>query len=840
MALNDLFNMQKADKYTADGRAAIEDAGYEEGHVSHRKDGDYIKQGGSWVPYKGKGAQKQPSPNGITARLQQQQEEERYEAARRDANMRNAAAPVSRADKKVIHTPGGEPHKPGSLYKEDPAKLAAQARKEGNAKKAEFYEGVAKKEAANASENKNTGKPTRKDDQKRQTVVNFLMKKSQVPEEDAKKTAEGLPSNLLNQMYKNIKKDHGDKYDAAAKPTESPAAPTESTPEYDAWEKQQLAKQNQRAAEDPMRYGYEEPPQAPATAPAESKAAAPDTKKVTKNKIEKKTGGDGKPFYAIEGTSFYFDNPEEAENAVLAESRYGHTYARSSKNEAINELQKTLHFKLDTKRDGKHSMDDFIEKVGPNEYAAQMWSGGHDTSGTLLSPFDESGGRRNLRIKKENGKWKVTYTEQNSGQQTEIKPVGDSEPHITAQSVNAPRQLTGDTRVRLSQVRDARKTYQIGEISQATGLQKTANGWVKPKTAPGQKNTAFKGNDARELNSNVQAAAGVKRDVSAENRAAHAKADKERADRETKANAQASTARQEAESRGLTGQQMKDLFLAKAYEGATVSVTQRGMEAQGWSLTKGEDGLNVYEKPDGSKVTMQLEGDRVKSADYQEPAKNKAPEGFSLFASGENPKSRGGEYKVFRSGTELIRYDETGYDERAGGKQYSAMESGPGGKRRFFDTAQEAADWIKSGSPREKESPAPARKPPMEAPQTKRNMKSAEFTKQYGNQPFNPNRGQTFVWKDKEGEETMGEVREVSRNAHSPSGIARVVFEDINDGEFIEGIVQFDNWDNKRNGVEQIIVAKDEAHAKELYQKMVRRTQDSAPLTGESKIRVKE
>ena len=29
---------------------------------------------------------------------------------------------------------------------------------------------------------------------------------------------------------------------------------------------------------------------------------------------------------------------------------------------------------------------------------------------------------------------------------------------------------------------DARRTYKIGEISQATGLQKTANGWVKPKS----------------------------------------------------------------------------------------------------------------------------------------------------------------------------------------------------------------------------------------------------------------------------------------------------------------------------------------------------------------------
>ena len=48
----------------------------------------------------------------------------------------------------------------------------------------------------------------------------------------------------------------------------------------------------------------------------------------------------------------------------------------------------------------------------------------------------------------------------------------------------APR-LTGDTRLRLSQVKD--KVYQIGEISQKTGLQKTANGWVKPKTGKAER-----------------------------------------------------------------------------------------------------------------------------------------------------------------------------------------------------------------------------------------------------------------------------------------------------------------------------------------------------------------
>lgn len=44
MTLDKLFNNAKCN---------TQDAGYEEGHVSHRKNGDYIKQGGSWVPMKG-------------------------------------------------------------------------------------------------------------------------------------------------------------------------------------------------------------------------------------------------------------------------------------------------------------------------------------------------------------------------------------------------------------------------------------------------------------------------------------------------------------------------------------------------------------------------------------------------------------------------------------------------------------------------------------------------------------------------------------------------------------------------------------------------------------------
>lgn len=58
MALKDIFTMIKADRYTTDGceeikkaqEAIAEDAGLPDGTMRHRKDGDYIKQGGKWKP----------------------------------------------------------------------------------------------------------------------------------------------------------------------------------------------------------------------------------------------------------------------------------------------------------------------------------------------------------------------------------------------------------------------------------------------------------------------------------------------------------------------------------------------------------------------------------------------------------------------------------------------------------------------------------------------------------------------------------------------------------------------------------------------------------------------
>ena len=110
MALKDIFKMIKADRYTADGceeikkaqEAIAEDAGLPDGSMSHRKDGDYIKQAGKWVPAKraNGGAKKadKPNPNGVVAQQKQKMETEKHEAARRDAQ-----APSKKTE---VNTPG--------------------------------------------------------------------------------------------------------------------------------------------------------------------------------------------------------------------------------------------------------------------------------------------------------------------------------------------------------------------------------------------------------------------------------------------------------------------------------------------------------------------------------------------------------------------------------------------------------------------------------------------------------------------------------------------------------------------------------------------------------------
>lgn len=71
MGLKDIFRMIKADRYTADGREEIrkaqeaiaKDAGLPDGTMRHRKDGDYIKQAGKWVPAKRANGAKKNGPD---------------------------------------------------------------------------------------------------------------------------------------------------------------------------------------------------------------------------------------------------------------------------------------------------------------------------------------------------------------------------------------------------------------------------------------------------------------------------------------------------------------------------------------------------------------------------------------------------------------------------------------------------------------------------------------------------------------------------------------------------------------------------------------------------------
>lgn len=107
MTLDQLFNSAKT-----------QDAGFEEGHISHRKDGDYIKQGGSWKPYTG-------------------------------GQKKDGAGKAAGTDEQTM----------------------------------------------------------------RQSLINFMTKGApHVPEADAKKAVEGLPGDTLNEMFENLKQQHGDKY----------------------------------------------------------------------------------------------------------------------------------------------------------------------------------------------------------------------------------------------------------------------------------------------------------------------------------------------------------------------------------------------------------------------------------------------------------------------------------------------------------------------------------------------------------------------------------------------------------------------------------------------------
>lgn len=163
-------------------------------------------------------------------------------------------------------------------------------------------------------------------------------------------------------------------------------------------------------------------------------------KAVKRNKAIAIKNGD-KTLYKIPNTQFYFNTPEEAESAILAESRYGSTYVKPSKDTEINNIQTSLGFKLDTNSSGK-SIDKFIKKTGENEYAANVWSIGNNSKGTMITKLNETD-KPNSIIKKENGKWKLFYKDRN-GNETVLT----EKENLTSTKDSAPR-LTADTKIRL-------------------------------------------------------------------------------------------------------------------------------------------------------------------------------------------------------------------------------------------------------------------------------------------------------------------------------------------------------------------------------------------------------
>ena len=107
MTLKNLFDMVKADRYTADGREALikaqeaetEDKVYQIGEISQKT--GLQKTANGWIKPKNEkqpGKTDKPNPNGVVAQQKQKLEAEKYEAARRDAQ-----APSKKTE---VNTPG--------------------------------------------------------------------------------------------------------------------------------------------------------------------------------------------------------------------------------------------------------------------------------------------------------------------------------------------------------------------------------------------------------------------------------------------------------------------------------------------------------------------------------------------------------------------------------------------------------------------------------------------------------------------------------------------------------------------------------------------------------------
>lgn len=183
MALKDIFNLIKADRYTADGceeikkaqKAIAEDGGLPDGTMRHRKDGDYIKQAGKWVPAKraNGGAKKTDKlkPNDIVAQQKQKMESEKYEAARRDAQ-----APSKKTE---VNTPGLRKDVQNAIKNSSPEEIKAYIKelRTPGSRMSRYFDNpdllanVYEDELKKATESKPEAAPSQSKEEKREAIA---------------------------------------------------------------------------------------------------------------------------------------------------------------------------------------------------------------------------------------------------------------------------------------------------------------------------------------------------------------------------------------------------------------------------------------------------------------------------------------------------------------------------------------------------------------------------------------------------------------------------------------------------------------------------------------------
>ena len=391
MALKNLFDMAKADKYTADGREALikaqeaetEDKVYQIGEISQKT--GLQKTANGWVKPK---SGKQPGAK--------KPAESKPDTAKEIAEHREAAQYYKR--------------KARSFSETDPSYSTYM-------KKAEEYENKAKEleESKPSAESKPAaGKTTSRTDKEEPIRKDLGL--------TAGEDMSRFSDEQIEKMY----------------------AKTQQTPEQQKadFDKSKIGqavnKGRQEFAAEKTRQKELSSKTNAIGLPKENRTAAP----VKRNEAETVKHSDGTESYRIKGTQFYFDSPEKAESAIMAESRYGKTYATPSKDPEINNIQEALGFKLDMLGSGK-SMDEFIKKTGENEYAANVWGFGTNSKGTLINKLSETDSP-NATIKKENGEWKLIHKDRD-GKETVVTATGRKDPTGDA----APRVLTGDTKIRV-------------------------------------------------------------------------------------------------------------------------------------------------------------------------------------------------------------------------------------------------------------------------------------------------------------------------------------------------------------------------------------------------------